>query len=77
MCVDEAAFMLSSIIYTQGPVSAYFTVFAGSYLPVHVSKIEKADGVYERNVGTHLLKVWTDIKIVYTCTSTSGICPTT
>ena len=41
----------------QGPVSAYFTVFAGSYLPVHVAKIEKADGVYQRNVGTHFLKV--------------------
>ena len=45
----------------QGPVSAYFTVFAGSYLPVHVAKIEKADGVYERNAGTHFLKVLTII----------------
>ena len=41
----------------QGPVSAYFTVLAASYLPVHVTQIEKADSVYSRNLGTHLLKV--------------------
>lgn len=38
-------------------MSAYFTVFASSYLPVHVAKIERADGVYERNIGSYLLKV--------------------
>ena len=41
----------------QGQVSAYFTVFAPPYLPIHTTKIEKADEVYARNIGTHLLKV--------------------
>ena len=41
----------------KGQASAYFTVFAASYLPIHTTKIEKADDVYARNVGTHLLKV--------------------
>ena len=51
---------LSSILcytHVQGQVSAYFTVFAPPYLPIHTTKIEKADEVYARNVGTHLLKV--------------------
>ncbi len=41
----------------QGPVFAYFTVFAASYLPVHTTKVIKADDIYHRNLGTHLLKV--------------------
>lgn len=59
------AFYLSAVLFLviQGPVSAYFTVFASSYLPIHVSKIENADGVYERNVGTHLLKVRQPVRI--------------
>ena len=41
----------------QGPDSAYFTVFASSYLPVHTSKISKADTVYQNLLGTPMLKV--------------------
>ena len=51
---------LSASHITQGPVSAYFTVFAAPYLPIHTTKIEKADEVYARNIGTHLLKVMLD-----------------
>ena len=41
----------------QGPVSAYFTVFAASYLPVHVTIVDKADSVWTKNLGQPLLKV--------------------
>jgi len=51
---------LSASHIIQGPVSAYFTVFAAPYLPIHTTKIEKADEVYARNIGTHLLKVMLD-----------------
>ncbi len=32
-------------------------MFAASYLPVHTTKMDKVEGVYDRNLGTHLLKV--------------------
>lgn len=53
-------FLFVCITHHQGPVSAYFTVFAAPYLPIHTTKIEKADEVYARNIGTHLLKVMLD-----------------
>lgn len=37
-------------------MSAYFTVFAASYLPVHITKISKADAVWANNLGQPLLK---------------------
>lgn len=44
-------------------MSIYFTVFASSYLPVHVTQISKADDVYGKNLGGRLLKVSVDDKI--------------
>ena len=49
--------IVSSNVVLQGPDSAYFTVFASSYLPVHTSKISKADTVYQNLLGTPVLKV--------------------
>ena len=60
----------------QGPVSAYFTVFAASFLPIHTTKITRADDVYSRNLGSNLLKVGVEfehlpvlpqILYLYTC----------
>ena len=43
--------------HIQGLVSGYFTVFSASYLPVHVTRVDKADTVRTNNLGTPLLKV--------------------
>ncbi len=42
----------------QGSSSAYFSVFCTSSLPIHSTPSIKADGVYERNLGKPLLKVY-------------------
>lgn len=38
-------------------MSAYFTVFAANYIPIHVTRVDKADNVWTNNLGTPLLKV--------------------
>lgn len=38
-------------------MSVYITVFAASYLPVHVTRTDKADSLYSKNIGGSLLKV--------------------
>ena len=43
-------------LISQGSESAYFTVFAASYLPVHVTKVEKAENVWSNNLGTPFTK---------------------
>lgn len=48
---------LGRLDYVQGETSAYITVFAASYLPVHVTKTEKAESLYSKNIGGSLLKI--------------------
>ncbi|XP_064382776.1 nitric oxide-associated protein 1-like [Halichondria panicea] len=48
---------LARLDYLQGSDSAYFTVFASSYLPVHTSKMSKADTVYQNLLGSPMLKI--------------------
>eukprot|EP00731_Ephydatia_muelleri_P038367 Em0735g1a len=56
---DQTLFLggLGRLDYTQGEVSVYITVFAASYLPVHVTRTDKADSLYSKNIGGSLLKV--------------------
>lgn len=48
---------LARLDYLDGLVSAYFTVFAAAYLPIHVTRVDKADAVWTNNLGSSLLKI--------------------
>ncbi|KAL2089108.1 hypothetical protein ACEWY4_016007 [Coilia grayii] len=48
---------LARIDYLEGENSCWFSVLASSRVPVHVTTLEKADGIYEKHAGGELLKV--------------------
>ena len=48
---------LARMDYTEGSVSAYFSVFASAGIPVHVTQIDKAEMIYSRHLGEPLLMV--------------------
>uniref|UniRef100_A0A3Q2P029 Nitric oxide associated 1 n=1 Tax=Fundulus heteroclitus TaxID=8078 RepID=A0A3Q2P029_FUNHE len=48
---------LARIDFLQGAKSCWFTVMASARVPVHVTSLDKADGVYERHAGRDLLGV--------------------
>uniref|UniRef100_K7F4Z0 Nitric oxide associated 1 n=2 Tax=Pelodiscus sinensis TaxID=13735 RepID=K7F4Z0_PELSI len=48
---------LGRIDYLQGAKSSWFSVVASNLLPVHVTTLEKADGIYQKHAGDTLLKV--------------------
>lgn len=48
---------LARIDFLQGGKSCWFSVMASSRVPVHVTSVEKADGVYEKHAGHVLLGV--------------------
>lgn len=52
-------------------MSAYFTVFAAAYLPIHVTRVDKADAVWTNNLGSSLLKVRN--RVIGTATIVSGL----
>ncbi|XP_022056753.1 nitric oxide-associated protein 1 [Acanthochromis polyacanthus] len=48
---------LARIDYLQGQTSGWFSVVASCRVPVHVTSLEKADGIYEKHAGHALLGV--------------------
>ncbi|XP_070252181.1 nitric oxide-associated protein 1 [Myotis yumanensis] len=48
---------LGRIDFLQGSLSAWFTVVASNFLPVHITSLEKADTIYQKHAGDILLKV--------------------
>ncbi|XP_004419147.1 PREDICTED: nitric oxide-associated protein 1 [Ceratotherium simum simum] len=48
---------LGRIDFLQGYQSAWFTVVASNFLPVHITSLDKADAVYQKHAGHTLLKV--------------------
>ncbi|EPQ14532.1 Hypothetical protein D623_10026792 [Myotis brandtii] len=48
---------LGRIDFLQGSQSAWFTVVASNFLPVHITSLEKADAIYQKHAGDILLKV--------------------
>lgn len=48
---------LMRIDYLEGTDSCWFSVLASSKVPVHVTTLEKADGIYQKHAGRELLKV--------------------
>ncbi|XP_059526304.1 nitric oxide-associated protein 1 isoform X3 [Myotis daubentonii] len=48
---------LGRIDFLQGSQSAWFTVVASNFLPVHITSLEKADTIYQKHAGDILLKV--------------------
>ncbi|XP_036271269.1 nitric oxide-associated protein 1 isoform X3 [Pipistrellus kuhlii] len=48
---------LGRIDFLQGNQSAWFTVVASNFLPVHITCLEKADAIYQKHAGDTLLKV--------------------
>ncbi|XP_062404795.1 nitric oxide-associated protein 1 [Sardina pilchardus] len=48
---------LARIDYLEGTHSCWFSVLASSRVPVHVTALEKADGIYQKHAGRDLLKV--------------------
>nr|XP_057920017.1 nitric oxide-associated protein 1 [Doryrhamphus excisus] len=48
---------LARIDLLEGETSCWFSVIASSRLPVHISSLEKADGVYQKHAGRELLGV--------------------
>ncbi|XP_070361883.1 nitric oxide-associated protein 1 isoform X2 [Equus asinus] len=48
---------IGRIDFLQGSQSAWFTVVASNFLPVHVTSLDKADTVYHKHAGHTLLKV--------------------
>ncbi|KAG5270212.1 hypothetical protein AALO_G00190030 [Alosa alosa] len=48
---------LARIDYLEGTHSCWFSVLASSRIPVHVTTLEKADGIYQKHAGRELLKV--------------------
>uniref|UniRef100_A0A1A7W6R6 Nitric oxide associated 1 n=2 Tax=Iconisemion striatum TaxID=60296 RepID=A0A1A7W6R6_9TELE len=48
---------LARIDFLQGGKSCWFSVLASSRVPVHITSLEKADGIYEKHAGRALLGV--------------------
>lgn len=48
---------IGRIDFLQGNQSAWFTVVASNFLPVHITYLEKAETVYQKHAGHMLLKV--------------------
>ncbi|KAJ0068999.1 hypothetical protein NL108_015791, partial [Boleophthalmus pectinirostris] len=48
---------LVRIDFISGPKSVWFSVLVSKDVPVHVSSVERADGVYEKHAGEKLLGV--------------------
>uniref|UniRef100_A0A4X1TVW4 Nitric oxide associated 1 n=3 Tax=Sus scrofa TaxID=9823 RepID=A0A4X1TVW4_PIG len=48
---------IGRIDFLQGNQSAWFTVVASNFLPVHITSLDKADTVYKKHAGHTLLKV--------------------
>ncbi|XP_026187112.1 nitric oxide-associated protein 1 [Mastacembelus armatus] len=48
---------LARIDFLQGEKSCWFSVVASSQVPIHVTSLDKADGVYEKHAGNVLLGV--------------------
>ncbi|KFO21197.1 hypothetical protein H920_17415 [Fukomys damarensis] len=48
---------IGRIDFLQGNHSAWFTVVASDFLPVHITYLEKADAVYQKHAGHSLLQV--------------------
>ncbi|XP_055967241.1 nitric oxide-associated protein 1 [Sorex fumeus] len=48
---------IGRIDFLQGNQSAWFTVVASNFLPVHITSLDKAETVYEKHAGHMLLKV--------------------
>uniref|UniRef100_UPI003590001A nitric oxide-associated protein 1-like n=1 Tax=Myxine glutinosa TaxID=7769 RepID=UPI003590001A len=48
---------LGRIDYLEGSNSIWFTVVSSNALPVHVTTMEKADGIYKKHLGGPLLKL--------------------
>uniref|UniRef100_A0A8C2V8Q9 Nitric oxide associated 1 n=1 Tax=Chinchilla lanigera TaxID=34839 RepID=A0A8C2V8Q9_CHILA len=48
---------IGRIDFLQGNQSAWFTVVASSFLPVHITSLDKADAVYQKHAGHALLQV--------------------
>ncbi|XP_004681524.1 PREDICTED: nitric oxide-associated protein 1 [Condylura cristata] len=48
---------IGRIDFLQGNQSAWFTVVASNFLPVHITSLDKADTVYQKHAGHTLLKV--------------------
>nr|BAE34011.1 unnamed protein product [Mus musculus] len=48
---------IARIDFLQGNQSAWFTVVASSFLPVHITSLDKADALYEKHAGHELLLV--------------------
>uniref|UniRef100_A0A1A8II44 Nitric oxide associated 1 n=1 Tax=Nothobranchius kuhntae TaxID=321403 RepID=A0A1A8II44_NOTKU len=48
---------LARIDFLQGGKSCWFSVLTSSQVPVHVTSLEKADGIYEKHAGRALLGV--------------------
>lgn len=48
---------IGRIDFLQGTQSAWFTVVASNFLPVHITSLDKADTVYKKHAGHTLLKV--------------------
>ncbi|XP_061690402.1 nitric oxide-associated protein 1 isoform X2 [Syngnathoides biaculeatus] len=48
---------LARIDFLEGEKSCWFSVIASSQVPVHVSSVEKADGIYRKHAGRELLGV--------------------
>ncbi|XP_051821085.1 nitric oxide-associated protein 1 [Antechinus flavipes] len=48
---------LGRLDYLQGNTSAWFSVVASNLVPVHITTLEKADGIYQKHAGQTLLQV--------------------
>ncbi|EDL37933.1 nitric oxide-associated protein 1 [Mus musculus] len=48
---------IARIDFLQGNQSAWFTVVASNFLPVHITSLDKADALYEKHAGHELLLV--------------------
>lgn len=48
---------LGRIDFLQGNQSAWFTVVASNFLPVHITSLDKAEALYQKHAGHMLLKV--------------------
>ncbi|KAF6131756.1 nitric oxide associated 1 [Phyllostomus discolor] len=48
---------IGRIDFLQGSQSAWFTVVASNFLPVHITSLDKADAIYQKHAGHTLLKV--------------------
>uniref|UniRef100_A0A8C0DDV4 Nitric oxide associated 1 n=1 Tax=Balaenoptera musculus TaxID=9771 RepID=A0A8C0DDV4_BALMU len=48
---------IGRIDFLKGNQSAWFTVVASNFLPVHITSLDKADTIYQRHRGHTLLKI--------------------